>query len=104
MQKQINARLIQKNGLESEWNLATNFIPMKGEIIVYNPDDNYNYARFKIGDGITLVNDLPFLIPETTSETSGLPEVSAADNGSFLRVVNGEWKIVKYNVYDGSVV
>lgn len=61
MQKKINARLMQKNGLESEWNLATNFIPMKGEIIVYNPDNNYNYARIKIGDGITLVQNLPFI-------------------------------------------
>ena len=51
-----------------------------------------------------LDSDELYLIPETMSETSGLPEVSAADNGSFLRVVNGEWKIVKYNVYDGSVV
>lgn len=30
--------------------------------------------------------------PESTGETSGeLPSVSAADNGKFLRVVNGAW-------------
>ena len=82
MQKQINARLVQKSGFESEWLLATNFIPINGELIVYKAeaDQNgnlftdvtlpvgrttpYTYARFKIGDGYTLVNDLPFFAGE----------------------------------------
>lgn len=34
---------------------------MKGEIIVYDIDDNYAYERMKIGDGETNVNALPFI-------------------------------------------
>jgi hypothetical protein len=43
------------------WNKALNFIPKAGEIIIYDPDENYNYSRFKIGDGIRTVNNLEFL-------------------------------------------
>jgi hypothetical protein len=30
-------------------------------LIVYDIDENYNYERFKIGDGSSNVNDLPFI-------------------------------------------
>ena len=33
---------------------------MIGEIIVYDADENHNYPRFKIGDGVTTVTLLPF--------------------------------------------
>lgn len=57
----INARLQHKIGFESEWKLATNFKPLKGEFIIYAPDNNYSYSRLKIGTGDDYVNDLPFL-------------------------------------------
>ena len=56
----MKTRMIQKHAIESDWAKATNFTPLKGEIIVYDIDDNYAYERFKIGDGIQNVNDLPF--------------------------------------------
>lgn len=73
--KTIKTRIIHKHALEAEWLKATNFIPKQAELIVYDaevdadgnvcnlPDDRtipYVYARFKIGDGISNVNDLPF--------------------------------------------
>lgn len=58
--KKLDARIPQKHDIEAHWKLATNFIPMEGEIIVYDPDERYDYARFKCGDGDTNVNDLPF--------------------------------------------
>lgn len=61
MSKTLKTRIVHKHETEAKWNLAVNFIPMKAELIVYDPDDNYNYARFKIGDGETKVNDLPFV-------------------------------------------
>lgn len=73
----IIARQIQKHDLEVNWNKAINFTPQSGEIIVYDieVDSNgilrgdlplgrtipYTYSRFKIGDGISNVNDLPFI-------------------------------------------
>ena len=57
----LNARVQQKHDTEEHWLLATNFAPLSGEVIVYDPDDNYSFPRFKIGDGKTKVNDLPFV-------------------------------------------
>lgn len=34
---------------------------MAGEIVVYDPDEVYDYARFKCGDGVTNINSLPFI-------------------------------------------
>lgn len=59
-EKTILGRIIQKHDIEANWNLATDFIPKQGEIIVYDIDENYTYERFKIGDGVTNVNNLPF--------------------------------------------
>lgn len=60
MANQIKTRVINKHDTETNWIKAINFIPLQGEIIVYDVDSNYNYERFKIGDGKTLINDLPF--------------------------------------------
>lgn len=64
-EKTILGRIIQKHDIEADWNLATDFIPKQGEIIVYDIDENYTYERFKIGDGVTNVNDLPFASAKT---------------------------------------
>jgi hypothetical protein len=57
----MKTRIIHKHAIESDWAKAVNFIPLKGELIVYDIDDNYNYERIKIGDGVQNVNDLPFV-------------------------------------------
>ena len=51
----IYGRIQQKADTSANWAKATNFIPLKGEIIIYT-DKN----QFKIGDGTTKVNELPF--------------------------------------------
>jgi len=33
-----------------------------GEAILYDADDNYSCVRIKIGNGVTLINDLPFAV------------------------------------------
>jgi hypothetical protein len=30
-------------------------------LIIYDADENFEFARAKVGDGITLVSDLPFI-------------------------------------------
>lgn len=70
--KEMKTRIVHKHDLEKNWDLASNFIPWKGEIIIYDieksaddlPEDRtilYDYERIKIGDGITIVKNLPFL-------------------------------------------
>ena len=60
-EKILNSRIVHKHDTAENWSKATNFIPMKAEIIVYDIDENYTYPRIKIGDGKTLVSALPFV-------------------------------------------
>lgn len=54
--KTYQGRIVQKHDSSVNWAKATNFIPLKGEIIIY---DDLN--KIKIGDGTTKVNDLDFI-------------------------------------------
>lgn len=56
-----NIRIVNKHDTEENWLKATGFTPKQGELIVYDIDENYNYERIKIGDGIQNVNDLHFV-------------------------------------------
>lgn len=117
--KKITTRHIQKHDIESNWEKAKRFIPMKSEIVVYDIDENHAAPRFKIGDGVTVVGDLPFIVEQPdwsqTDETApdyiknkptsgALPAVSADDDGKILRVVNGQWEAVAEATYGGEVV
>lgn len=67
-EKTLKTRIIHKHDVELNWNKATNFIPKQGEIIVYDIDSNHSYERIKIGDGVTNVNNLPFVISTLTND------------------------------------
>lgn len=56
-----NIRVVNKHDVEANWIKAVNFTPKQGELIIYDKDENYDYQRIKIGDGITNVNLLPFV-------------------------------------------
>lgn len=64
----VNARFTQKHDIEENWEKASSFYPFLGEMIVYDPDENFDYPRFKFGiwDGVStptaamLVKNLPF--------------------------------------------
>ena len=58
--KTFKGRIQLKHDIEAHWNAAEGFIPYKGEIIIYDPDENYDYERFKIGDGVSNPNGLKF--------------------------------------------
>lgn len=62
---QFNARYQQKIDTEANWNKAINFIPMKGEFIIYAKDDAHSTERIKIGDGVTPVTQLNFVSSES---------------------------------------
>lgn len=52
----VKTRIIQKHDSSANWAKATTFVPLKGEIIIYD-----DLGKIKIGDGVAKVNDLPFL-------------------------------------------
>ena len=52
----VKTRIIQKHDSSANWAKATTFVPLKGEIIIYD-----DLGRIKIGDGISNINRLPFI-------------------------------------------
>ena len=87
-EKQIKARLQQKHDIEANWNLATNFVPKQGELIVYDKDENYSYERMKIGDGEKTVDALPFIDAHAFDE-NGVIKQNALPEG-YPYVTSGE--------------
>lgn len=67
----IKGRIINKHGTEADWlaagTAAAPFIPLDGELIIYDPDSNYSYKRIKFGDGVTAVHLLPFYAEGATA-------------------------------------
>lgn len=55
----MKARVSNLYRTEAEWN-KVNFIPYEGEFVIYAPDAVYSYARLKVGDGKTILQQLPF--------------------------------------------
>ena len=62
--KTFQGRIVQKHDTEANWEKATNFIPLKGEIIVYD-----DLKKIKIGDGVTKVGNLAFINDNVSSTT-----------------------------------
>ena len=60
---QINTRVQLKHDTEANWNTAgeAGFVPLVGEVIIYDPDALHDYPRIKIGNGSTKVHLLPFI-------------------------------------------
>lgn len=65
MAKTIQTRVQNKHDTEANWKLATNFIPLVGELIIYDVDDNHPKIRAKVGNGTDLLSALPWAIDET---------------------------------------
>ena len=78
-QKTLKTRIVLKHDTEANWNKATNFIPLKGEQIIYDKDDAHPFERYKIGNGVDKVADLPFATHnEVIMRAAALPTATAA--------------------------
>ena len=69
--KTLKSRIVHKHDIEANWRLATNFTPLQGEMIIYDPDENNTNHRVKIGDGVTNVNDLKFIDDNKVDKIEG---------------------------------
>ena len=58
-EKRAKGKVIHKHETAANWELSS-YVPDIGEVVFYDPDENYNYTRQKNGDGINKVHDLPF--------------------------------------------
>jgi hypothetical protein len=66
----MKARVSQLNNTTEGWDKIiaqyeandTVFVPNAGELIVYTPSSTCDITRLKIGDGVTALKNLPFLV------------------------------------------
>ena len=93
---QYNTRILNKNDIEENWNKATNFIPKKGEIIIYNEDTNRDFPLIKVGDGVTNVINLPFL-------ASAIDDGELGGGGGLINITLSEasWQQIAQNAETG---
>lgn len=99
--KTVNTRISNKHDYEANWNKATTFVPLAGELIVYDADvdapeavrGNNTKSRIKVGDGITAVQSLPFItgdiqIPITHKELVQLRDGRGLIPGAYYRITD----------------
>lgn len=85
--QKYNLKSVPFHATEAEW-LEINYVPKQAEIILYDIDQEHNYLRFKIGDGFTQANSLPFSIM-SKAETENFINSQVASAGHLKRVVLG---------------
>ena len=56
-QKELTTRIVQKHDTKANWDKATDFIPMAGELLVVTDQG----GMFKVGDGVTSAAALPLM-------------------------------------------
>ena len=72
-ERSLNTRIQNKIDTTANWEKATNFVPKKGEIIVYSDGGGTGIPKIKVGDGTTKVGSLKF-----------------ADEGQYLPLTGGK--------------
>lgn len=77
-EKRLTGRLVNKHDTAANWAKATTFVPMAGELIVYDVDSTHGYERLKVGDGSTLVNALPFV--DDALRTELITQINTVDD------------------------
>lgn len=73
----IKTRMLQRHDTEANWLLKEDFIPLNGELIIYDIDENHSRPRMKIGNGKTNLKDLPFSTEARPDVTLTLEGVAA---------------------------
>ena len=113
-EKIMQSRIILKHDIEENWLKAVNFIPRLGEMIIYDIDSTHDYERIKVGDGVTLVSDLPFLLDNAALSDEEINTIcdqaeldySAATllkNFNYNITEDGQYEITEW-IDDGSTV
>lgn len=72
--KKVKTRIMCKHDTEEHWGLANNFVPLAGEIIIYDADEQHSIPRIKIGDGNTPIANLSFI----NSDDNNVPDALGA--------------------------
>ena len=84
-EKRLKTKIINKHDTQANWEKSS-YIPSQAELVVFDIDSTYSYERFKIGDGKTNVNSLPFadahILDIISDFTSGNTTVAKATHAT----------------------
>lgn len=84
--KDFKTRITHKHDVQSNWLQAENkFVPLAGELIVYDADGTYTQPRYKIGNGKDLLGNLPFI--DAASIIEELDYTDAPEDGKYVSAV-----------------
>lgn len=102
-EKTITTRVLQKTDTKANWDKATNFIPKKGELIIYS-----DLRRIKVGDGTTKVGALQFLADDNTNThyttgayvgaTNTKSNASTTNGNTYLKVYDDDIKRAEFKI------
>ena len=66
----IKTRILMQTGTKTEWDSMPDFIPLKGEIIIYTDGEGgESVPLIKIGDNSTTLSNLKFATPQAISNS-----------------------------------
>lgn len=78
----LNVHIVTAHDIEENWRTKSSAVPLRGEQIIYDPDEQHPYARYKVGDGSTPLKDLPFIVDEAIkSFFSAAEDIILLDGG-----------------------
>ena len=84
--KEFKTRITHKHDVQSNWLQAENkFVPLAGELIIYDADGTYTQPRYKIGNGTDLLGNLPFI--DAASVIEELDYTDAPEAGKYVSAV-----------------
>ena len=96
MSKQFNTRIQHKIDTYENWNKAENFIPLKGEIIIYTTNENGDpEVKIKIGDGETNIRELEFLAGGSSATSEAIQSNWAQEDTTALDYIKNKPEIPK---------
>lgn len=99
MSKTFKTRIQHKIDTQTNWEKATTFRPLPGELIVYGPDQNNPKPRIKVGQADSngnniLVNSLPFITADIELQEGDNIAIDKNADGSYTiaAVDTNTWK------------
>ena len=95
-EKTVKSRVQVKRGTSADWALATNFYPLEGEIIFYS-----DLNKIKVGNGNTLVKDLPFIgAGDIIKKVATIDDVPGDENGLYRYTSTVDGKKIPSNIVE----
>lgn len=112
-ERTLGARAGRRHDTEANWLQVTNYVPKAGELIVYDTDATHDAPRFKVGDGVTNVNALPFAAAHSIGsvridQTINPADWTAQSGGKWIVNINNDkitsgMDILEFTLDDASV-